>query len=162
MRKLIAVALVAFALPVLAHAKTLTLGAEAPVVTVDVPDAWNPQEYPNGMAATAPGNYLVTAEVISASDIQSKMEGAMQYFMDHGVEVDKSTEASHDMKINDFDVTYTEWQGKDKDGPAIVTISAMILNKEQLVLINTWGSPDADKADGDAILAMVKSIKPAE
>ena len=162
MRKLIAVALVAFALPALAHAKTLTLGADAPVVTVDVPDAWNPQEYPNGMAATAPGNYLVNTEVISAADIQSKMESTMQYFIDHGVEVDKSTEVSHDMKINGFDVTYTEWQGKDKDGPAMVSISAMILNKEQLVLINTWGSPDADKADGDAILALVKSIKPAE
>lgn len=162
MRKLIAVALVALVLPTFGYAKTLTLGADAPVVTVEVPDAWNPQEYPNGQAATAPGNYLITTEVISSSDIKAKMEFAMQYFMDHGVEIDQTTESNREMKINDLDLTYTEWQGKDKDGPAIVTISALILNKDQVVLINTWGSPDADKKNSDAILALVNSIKPVE
>lgn len=162
MRKMIAVALMALAMPAFAYAKTLTLGADAPVVTVDVPDEWSTNEYPNGVAVTATGNYLVTVEVVPVAEIASKMEAAMKYFMDQGVELDKSTEASQDMKINGYDVKYTEWRGKDKDGPAIVTISGMVLSDEQIIQINTWGSQDADKANSDGILALVNSIKPAQ
>lgn len=162
MRKLIAVALVAFVLPALAYGKTLSLGADAPVITVDVPDEWNANEYPNGVAVTAPGNFLVTVEVVPVAEIASKMEAAMKYFVDKGVEIDKNSVVSNEMKINDYDVTYTAWRGQDKDGPAIVTISGLVLNDEQIIQINTWGSEESDKANSDAVLALVNSIKPAQ
>lgn len=161
MRKFTVLALVALIIPSLAEAKVFNLGDDAPVASIDVPDTWNPEIYENGVSGTSPDDTYMFAQVVKADDLASAVTEGITYLQEQGVTLDDATMKSANVKMGALDVVMREWHGKDKEGEAVVTLGAVILNPDQMMLVVSWASPESDEINGPDMKKMIESIVPA-
>ena len=162
MTRSLLVALLAVALlPSLAAAKTFPVPADDPIATVNIPDSWNPEPYEGGVEATSEDNKIYVAiEQVAADDVKSATEEGIKFFVKNGVEIDPNSMKTRQTKINNleaFDLTFT---GKDKDGPANVSLTLVATNANgKFLLLYYWGSPDGEKANAADLKKISDSIQ---
>jgi len=158
----ILVALVAFAfLPGSVLAKTFPVPGDDPIATVSIPDSWNPESYEGGVEATSDDSKIYVAiEQVAAADVKSATEEGIKFFVKSGVEIDASSMQTKQIKINNldaFDITFT---GKDKDGPANISLTLVATNAAgKFLLLYYWGSPEGEKANGADLKKISDSIQ---
>lgn len=162
MRKLITVALMALTIPSLAHAKVFTLGDDAPVATIDVPDTWEPETYANGVTGSSPDGMYMSAEVVNAADLEGAVTEGIQFFQGEGVTLDDSTMKSGNVKMANYEVVMREWHGKDKEGEAVITLGVVVLSETQMMLVMSWAAPDVDKLNGPDMQKMLETVAAAK
>jgi hypothetical protein len=147
--------------PALAHAGTFPIPADNPIATVSIPDTWGPNAYEGGVEGTsADGKIYVAFESIDADDVKSATEEGLKFFIKSGVTLDKDSMKTKDTKVNNlpaFDLTFT---GKDKDGPANISLTLVETNaKGKFLLLYYWGSSEGEKANGAELKAISDSIQ---
>jgi hypothetical protein len=80
-----------------------------------------------------------------------------------GVELDKSTEQKGEAKANGLEVINRRWMGKLKDQKTKVSLSILSgTDKEKVVLMLFWGTPDGEEKNAKDLQAIVDSIKAAK
>lgn len=162
MKALAAISLLALlAAPLPAFAGTFAIPADEPVATVSIPDAWEPKPYDGGAEGTSPdGKVYVAIEMVKADDVGKATEDGIKWFAKQGVEIDPATMKTKDIKINDlpaFDITMS---GKDKDGPAEVSLTLVATNSPtKFLFLYYWGSPEGAKANMDALMKIGNSLQ---
>lgn len=155
-------ALAAFAfLPSLAMAETFPVPADDPIATVTIPDGWSPKAYDGGVEATSDdGKIYVAIEQVAAEDVKSATEEGIKFFAKSGVAIDADSLKTRDIKIGGlpaFDLAFT---GKDKNGPANISLTLVGTNaKSKFLLLYYWGSPDGEQANATALQAIANSIQ---
>jgi hypothetical protein len=147
--------------PSLAAAGTFPVPAENPIATVSIPDNWAPNAYEGGVEGTsADGKIYVAFESVDATDVKSATEEGLKYFIKNEVTIDPDSLNTKDIKINDlaaFDLSFT---GKDKDGPANISLTLVETNaKGKFLLLYYWGSSEGEKANGAELKAISDSIQ---
>lgn len=167
MRNLLAIALLAIALPASAIAKDFELGNDAPVATIAIPDDWTSHEFDNGVEGTSPDGLYVAAEVVPASDVKSATEGAIKYLMDQGVTIGDVTAESKDtdkLVSNGLEYAFVDWNGKDKDGDAAIELFIYDMSKQNghFLVLTAWGPPALQKPEMESYQSILKSVKAAE
>jgi hypothetical protein len=150
-----------FLAPSLALAGTFPVPAENPIATVSIPDNWNPNAYDGGVEGTsADGKLYVAFESVDAADVKTATEEGLKYFIKNGVTIDPDSLKTKDIKINDlaaFDLSFT---GKDKDGPANISLTLVQTNaKGKFLLLYYWGSSEGENANGADLKAISDSIQ---
>src|ERR1700737_1590899 len=163
MRRLrVAFAMLALGLtPSLALAGTFPVPAENPIATVSIPDSWGPNAYEGGVEGTsADGKLYVAFESVDAEDVKSATEEGLKFFIKNGVTITQDSMKTKDTKINNlpaFDLTFT---GKDKDGPANISLTLVQTNaKGKFLLLYYWGSSEGEKANIAELKAISDSIQ---
>jgi hypothetical protein len=144
-----------------AMAKTFPVPADDPIATVTLPDAWGPAPYEGGVEATSDdGKIYVAIEQVAADDVKSATEEGIKFFVKSGVEIDANSMKTKEIKINNldaFDITFT---GKDKNGPANVSLTLVATNAAgKFLLLYYWGSPEGEKANMDDLKKISDSIQ---
>lgn len=147
--------------PAAAFAGTFPIPAENPIATVSIPDSWSPNAYDEGVEGTsADGKLYVAFELVNADDVKSATEEGLKFFIKSGVTLDKDSMKTKDTKINAlpaFDLTFT---GKDKDGPANISLTLVQTNaKGKFLLLYYWGSSEGEQANGAELKAISDSIQ---
>jgi hypothetical protein len=147
--------------PSLAYAGTFPIPADNPIATVSIPDTWSPSAYDGGVEGTsADGKLYVAFESVNADDVKSATEEGLKFFIKSGVELNKDSMKTKDTKINNlsaFDLTFT---GKDKDGPANISLTLVQTNaKGKFLLLYYWGSSEGEKANIAELKAISDSIQ---
>jgi hypothetical protein len=150
-----------FLAPSLAIAGTFPAPAENPIATVSIPDNWGPNAYEGGVEGTsADGKLYVAFESIDAADVKTATEEGLKYFIKNGVTIDPDSLKTKDTKINDlaaFDLSFT---GKDKDGPADISLTLVQTNaKGKFLLLYYWGSSEGEKVNGADLKGISDSIQ---
>jgi hypothetical protein len=147
--------------PAFAGAATFPIPAENPIATVSIPDAWEPKPYEGGIeGASADGKVYVAIEQVEAADIKSAVEEGFNFFAKQGVELDPKTMGSKDIKIDGLDALDMVASGKDKDGPADVSLTLVSTHsKTKFLLLYYWGSAEGAKANLAELKAMADSIQ---
>jgi hypothetical protein len=150
-----------FLAPSLAIAGTFPVPAENPIATVSIPDNWGPNAYEGGVEGTsADGKLYVAFESIDAADVKTATEEGLKYFIKNGVTIDPDSLKTKDTKINDlaaFDLSFT---GKDKDGPADISLTLVQTNaKGKFLLLYYWGSSEGEKVNGADLKGISDSIQ---
>lgn len=159
MKKLL-LALTIALLPTCAFAGSFPLPAETPVASVAIPDDWKPNVYEGGVEGNSPdGTIYIAAEVVTATDIKSTTEEALKLFIKQGLTIDEGSIKQSDLKAGGMDGAEISMTGKDKTGPADVSIAILAVSAEKFVFITYWGSPEGAKANDAAIGQIVNSIK---
>ena len=154
--------LLAFAFaPSLATAGTFPIPDENPIATVSIPDSWGPKAYEGGVEATSDdGTIYVAIEQVAAEDVKSATEEGLKYFIKSGVEIDANSMKTKDIKINNLDAYDLAFTGKDKNGPANISLTLVATNaKSKFLLLYYWGSPDGEKANIKDLKAISDSIQ---
>ena len=159
MRNMLVAVLLALVLPMAAEAKSFKIGDDAPFATVSVPDSWGPEEIDNGVSGNSDAGTYVQVEAVALKDIEGTITENLKYLAGEGVSINDSSLKKGEAKINGVDLIISEWHGTDKDGEAVVTIAVAVLDAERTVVMTTWSSPDAEKADGKEIEGIAGSIK---
>ena len=156
------IALVALVLlPSFAVAKTFPVPSDDPIATVSIPDSWNPQAYEGGVEATSDdGKVYVAIEQVAADDVKSATEEGIKFFVKQGVDIDANSMKTKEIKINSLDAFDIAFTGKDKDGPANVSLTLVKTNAGgKFLLLYYWGSPEGEKANAGDLKKISDSIQ---
>jgi hypothetical protein len=155
---LIAASLVA----VSASAKTVKVPDEDfAIASITFPDDWEQEEVKNGVAGTSPDEavYLAVVAVGSEKGMNAELDDTFEMLKEHDVELDEKSKKENKFKINGLDAQELLYQGKDKDGPAGISITFVPI-KDKIVVITYWVSTAEEKKHQAAVGKIVSSLKP--
>jgi hypothetical protein len=144
-----------------AFAKTLGLpNEEFAIASIDIPDAWEPEEVPNGFSGTSPDKavYLAVVAVDSEKGMEAELNDTFAMLEEEKVDLDKSTKSEDKFKVNGIEASEITYQGKDKDGPAAVTI-AFVPIKDKVVVFTYWVSTENEKKHQKEVGKILNSLK---
>lgn len=144
-----------------ASAKPFELPDSKPIVTIDLPNAWSPEEIEKGAQATSPDTSIYVAfEVQNLKNLESAITEGVKFFAESGVKIDPKSQKKTEAKINGFDVIDLGWDGVDKDGPTKVSLSIVVLSETKVGMLSYWGSPAGEKKYAAQLKAIADSIQP--
>jgi hypothetical protein len=161
MKKFALAAAAALLLATTAHAGEITFPSDAPVATITIPDDWGPKETDTGIDATSPDNAIyLSVDVATAQETKETVQAAIKYLGEQGVTVDEKTEKQSENTLNGMPMFGVDWDGTDKDGPVTISLAAVTVGDKNLVF-TYWGTKGDENKDQAAIVAILKSLKPA-
>ena len=144
-----------------ALAKPFELPDAKPIVTIDLPNAWSPEEIDKGAQATSPdASIYVAFEVQNLKNLENAIVEGVKFFAESGVKIDPKSQKKTEAKVNGFDVVDLGWDGVDKDGPTKVSLSIIILSETKVGMLSYWGSPAGEKKYASQLKAIAESIQP--
>lgn len=141
--------------------KTFELPDAKPIVTIDLPNAWSPEEIEKGAQATSPDTSIYVAfEVQNLKNTEKVITDGVKFFAESGVRIDPKTQRKTEAKINGLDVIDLGWDGTDKDGPTKVSLSVIILSETKIGVLSYWGSPAGETKYATQLRSISSSIQP--
>jgi hypothetical protein len=144
-----------------ASAKPFELPDTKPIVTIDLPNAWSPEEIEKGAQATSPDTSIYVAfEVQNLKNLENAIVEGVKFFAESGVKIDPKSQKKSEAKINGFDVVDLGWDGVDKDGPTKVSLSIIVLSETKVGMLSYWGSPAGETKYAAQLKAIANSIQP--
>jgi hypothetical protein len=161
MKKLTLALLLALALLTPAVAKTFKLPDEGSFASITIPDDWKSKEIDNGVESqSADSEVYFAVEATDAKGMDKAIEEAIAYLKGQGVTVDEKTMKQSEGKINGMNGVDVTWNGTDKEGPAIVSLTILEAKKDKALLITYWASPEGTKKHEKVLGGILQSIKP--
>ena len=161
MKTIVLAALAASFLTMPAYAKKFELPTANPAITVDLPDAWQPEESDQGaFAQSEDNNTYVAVETGTSKTLDQLIKDDFAWLTKtSGVTIDVSTQTSKDSTVNGMPVSLMQWKAKDKDGPMAVSIWIYGITENLIALVTTTNRPDADKANAAVLAKILAGIK---
>ena len=145
----------------LASAKPFELPDSKPIVTITLPDAWDPEEIPKGVQANSPDTGIyVSFELGETKNTDKVVLEGVKFLAESGVKIDPDSEKRGEGKVNGIDMITIDWTGVYDGKVAKVSLSIAILSPTKIGLLTYWGSPAAEKKYGAQLDSILKSIQP--
>ena len=133
------------------------------IASVAIPDKWKPKEIDKGVEATSPDGevYIAIDAVGSDKGMSEEIEDTFKMLKDNKVTIDKSTKKENKLNVAGVEATELQFAGKMEDEAQTVSI-VFVPVKDKIVVVTYWSSAagDKDKADSDAVVGILKSLKP--
>jgi hypothetical protein len=153
-------ALFALALVTPALAKTFKVPDEGSFASITIPDDWKSKEIDKGVESQSKDNEVYFAvEATDAKGIDKTIEEAVDFLKEQGVTVDVKTQKQSEGKLNGMDGVDLTWNGKDKDGDAIISLTILAVRKDKVLLITYWASPEGTKNHQKELGDIMSSVK---
>jgi hypothetical protein len=161
MKKLSLALLFALALLTPAFAKTFKIPGEESFASITIPDDWNSKEIDKGVESQSADNEVYFAvEATDAKGMDKSIEEAVKYLQEQGVTVDEKSMKQSEGKVNGMEGVDITWNGKDKEGDAIISLTILAAKKDKALLITYWASPEGTKKHSKELGAILNSVKP--
>ena len=163
MKLLWTVALVLFGLCSAVVAKEFRLPDARPVATVNIPDSWKPVPIEKGVQGQTADNsvYLSVETTETAQGMSAIIDDTFAVLKEHGVDLDHHVKKENKFLINGLPADELLYDGKDEDGPTMVSITFVNIGKTTLVL-TYWASTEGTKkhqSEVGKVLATVKAVR---
>ncbi|SDR39340.1 hypothetical protein SAMN05444161_3449 [Rhizobiales bacterium GAS191] len=160
MKKLLLAALLASA-PGFVYAKNFAVPPKNPIATVSLPDDWDADEIDTGAEVTsADGEVYIAFETVKAAKVETAVKEAIDYLVKKGVNIEAASMKQKDITINGMTGFEIDWDGKDKDGAAKISLTLLAPTKDRFVMLTYWASPEGEEKNMEALMKIEKSIKP--
>lgn len=161
MKKLSLALLIALALVTPSFAKTFKIPDEESFASITIPDDWKSKEIDKGVESQSADNEVYFAvEATDAKGLDKSIEEAVQYLHEQGVTVDEKSMKQSEGKVNGMDGIDVTWNGKDKEGDAIISLTILTAKKDKALLITYWASPEGTTKHSKELGAILNSVKP--
>lgn len=161
MKKTALALLFALALVTPTFAKTFRIPDEGSFASITIPDDWKSKEIDKGVESQSADNEVYFAvEATDSKGMDKSIEEAIQYLHEQGVTVDDKSMKQSEGKVNGMDGMDVTWNGKDKEGDAIISLTILAASKDKVLLITYWASPEGTKKHDKELGAILKSVKP--
>jgi hypothetical protein len=152
--------LLAAALITPVFAKTFKVPDEKPTASITIPDAWKSKEIDKGVEAqSADSEVYFAVEATDAKGMEKTMDEAIEYLKGQGVTVDQSTMKQSEGTINGMKGWDITWNGKDKEGAAIVSLTILAVSDKDALIVTYWASPEGTKKYAKELGEILNSIK---
>ena len=151
------------AFPALLAAKSYTIPDPNPVAVVTIPDDWDTTEIAKGIEADSEDEEVYIAiEVTEMNNVAKTIEETIVWLKNKDVVIDAATQQQSEITVNGIPGFMVKWSGKDKDGPANVSLTILVLSETKGLLLTYWASPDGEKDNLKALKGIADSIKPVK
>jgi hypothetical protein len=161
MKTIVLAAMTALLLAGTAHAGEMKFPSDDPVASITIPDDWGPKETDTGIDATSADNAIyLSVDVASAKETAATVQDAVKYLADQGVTVDDKSMKQGQNTLNGMPMFTVDWDGTDKDGPVSISLAAVTVGADNNLIFTYWGTKGDENKDQDAIVAILKSLKP--
>ncbi len=155
----LALALIA-ALVAPAFGKTFKVPDESPVASITVPDSWKSKEIDKGIESqSADSEVYFAVEATDAKELEKTVAEAVEFLKGQGVTVDSSTMKQSEGTINGMKGWDITWNGKDKEGNAIVSLTILAVSDTKALIITYWASPEGTTKFAKELGEILNSIK---
>jgi hypothetical protein len=134
---LFATILVAFA--AIADAKTIKIPEGKPVISVNVPDSWEPEATDKGIAIESPDKIVtVFFEVTSPKGMEELIDENVDWLMkDQKVEIDRESQSEKDFKNGDINWSRISWDGNNEEF-GLATVGFLMTKAGNKILTVTY------------------------
>ena len=115
----------------------------------------------NGVGGTSEDGavYIAVVAVGSEKGMNSTIEETFAMLKEHDVVLDQATKKENKFKINGLDAEELLYQGKDEDGPTVISITFIPI-KDKVVVMTYWVSTEDEKKHQEEVGKIVNSLKP--
>jgi hypothetical protein len=148
------------ALATITDAKTIKIPQGKPVISVNVPDSWEPEATDKGIAIESPDKIVtVFFEVTSPKGVEDLINENVDWLMkDQKVEIDRESKSEKDFKNGDINWSRISWDGNNEEfGPA--TVGFMMTKAGNKVLTVTyWITKKAHEKEMPVLDKILSSI----
>src|SRR5438270_31411 len=161
MKTFLALVTVALLSAIPAQAKTFKLPNEDfAIASIDMPDNWKPKEVDNGVEGQSSDDavYISVVAVGSEKGMKAEIDDTFAMLKGRNVTLDESTKKENKFKMGGFDANELNYQGKDEDGPAAVSI-VFVTVKDKLIILTYWVTTAKEKEHSAEISQIVNSLK---
>ena len=162
MKTLLTLIALAFLGVVAADAKTYKLpNDEFAIASIDIPESWKPSEVDRGVECQSSDDavYLSIVAVGNEKGMNAEIEDTFSMLKTHKVTLDDSTKKENKFKIGSLDASELQFQGKDEDGPAAVSI-VFVPIKDKVVVLTYWVTTAKEQEHQKEVGTIVNSLKP--
>lgn len=164
MKKTAAFATLAFLLATgSALAGEIKFPSDEPVATITFPDGWGEKETDTGIDATAPDESIYLAiDVSDPKNTNDTVADTVAWLKGLGVTVDTNSSKESKGKLNGMEAVNVDWDGTDKDGPVSISLAAIAVNPNKVLVVTYWGTKGEQEKNAEAMNSIINSLKPAE
>ena len=153
--------LLALALVTPSFAKTFKIPDEGSFASITIPDDWDSKEIDKGVESqSADDEVYFAVEATDAKGMDKSIEEAVEFLKKQGVTIDEKTMKQSEGKVNGMDGVDITWNGKDKEGDAIISLTIIAAKKDKALLITYWASPEGTQKHAKELGAILNSVKP--
>lgn len=165
MKKILLLSL-CLALPFLAvtgaSAGVIKIPEGSPVISVSIPDKWEPEETDEGVVCESPDKEAtIFFEVTSAKKIEALIDENIDWLVkDQEVEIDKSTQKSNEFEAGGMSWKSLAWEGKSKEwGAANIILAFADAGKGKVLMVTYWVTTKGEAKHGKTLTAILDSVK---
>ncbi len=141
-------------------AKDFKLPEKKPVLSVTIPDDWDPEEIDHGVKGQSEDDavFLSIESTKSEKGMEAIMTSTFDMLKEHKVEFDKDSKKTQKFKIAGQDAEEMIFSGKDEDGPATISITLFTVGSDVFVL-TYWATTEKAEKHMPDVGTIVKSMK---
>ena len=167
MKKILLAASLALALfPMMATAKNIKIPKDEPAVTMNIPNAWEPEDSEDGILAESPDNVATVFFKVVASDKEmgKLIDGGIDWLTkEHDVKIDASSKAEKDFEEAGRKWSRISWKGKSKEwGPAVVGFLFTDLGNGKVLTVTYWISEKDSEKSLETLEKIFASVTPVK
>lgn len=143
-----------------AFSATFKLPDDKPVVSITIPDSWKPEEIEKGVQGqTADSDVYLSVETTkNEKGMNAIIDDTFNMLKEHKVTLDTENKKENKFDLNGLPADELLFQGKDEDGPTVVSIT-FVSAKDTVLVFTYWASPEGDKKHTKELSAIVQSVK---
>ena len=146
-----------------AFAGEIQFPSDAPVASITFPEGWGEKETETGIDATSPDEAIYLAvDVSEPKDTTATLSDAVTWLQGLGVTVDGNTAKQVQGTLNGMQAVHVDWDGTDKDGSVSISLAAVAVSPEKVLVITYWGTKGEQEKNAEAMSSIISSLKPAE
>ena len=148
------------ALPGAAWAGTFDVPYEKPAVTVVVPNAWHPNQSPEGVDVASPDrSVFMTIYTFETSDCREARDDALKFLTRNGMTIDQASAQESVQPIAGVEAARTRYAAKEdaRDRQLLVIVAPVRAN--ECLQIAQWGAANGFQKNEAGLAKIVASIK---
>lgn len=142
------------------HAAEYKIPKEQPVFSIDFPAGWTVTHEDESIDGVSKDESLqVYAQTDDSSTLEDSIKSTIDYLLKAGVKLKDDTKKVTDGEINGLKASTIYWNGTDKDGDCLISLTFIPLSEKEVITLLYWGSEKAEKEHGEELKGIVKSMK---
>lgn len=144
-----------------ALAGTIKIPSEKPVISVTVPDAWEPEETEDGVECESPDEVVMFFEISPKKGVEELIEANVDWLMkDQKVEVEEKSQTTKDFEAGGLSWKRISWEGKSEEyGPADIGFLFTDAGSGQVLTVTYWISQKDKPKHMEEIGKIFESVK---
>jgi hypothetical protein len=141
-------------------AKEYNITKSEPIAKITFPEGWKVTEEDDIINATSKDESIsLDVEIFDNDDLDENLQATIDYLKENKVIVDEKSLKESEGKINGLDAVFHSYDGKDEEGPCVISLCFMILNEKKTVSILHWSPAKVDEEQQKEVLAILNSVK---
>ena len=147
-----------------AFAGTFSIPEKRPLVSVDIPDSWNPEITPKGVACESPDQVAsIFFDVVGSEKGARRLieENVDWLVKDQGVRIDAASQKERSFETNGFEWSEITWDGvSDEWGPASIGFLMTMVSENKMLISTYWITKKHGNKRDARLDRMIDSIRP--